>query len=77
MMRMLNLGRGRPSSGADAGLVRRVGGGGLGGVGRLLPCRLFWLVRGWGRMRLFSSALALAGLEVLGLGGFGVGGRGA
>ena len=61
-------GWGGGSSVADAGLVGRVGGG-VWGVGRLLPCCLFWPVGGSGRVRLFSSALALAGLEVLRLGG--------
>ena len=55
------------SSGADARLVGRMGG--VRGVGRMLSCRLFWPFGGWVRVRLFSSALALAGLEVEGLGG--------
>ena len=49
--------------------------GGVRGVGRLLPCRLFWL--GWERVRPFSVSLAWVGLEVVGLGGRGVGRRGA
>ena len=53
------------------------GSGGLRGIGRLLPCRLFWLAGGWGRVRLFFASLALVGLEVVGLGGRGVGRRGA
>ena len=52
MMRIL----GRPGGGG--GQVGRTpgwsgGSGGLQGVGRLLPSRLFWLVRGWGRVRIF------------------------
>ena len=46
--------------------------GGVRGVGRLLPCYLFWLAGGWWRVPLFSSSLALVGLEVVGLGGRGV-----
>ena len=42
--------------------------GGLRGVGRLLPCRLFWLAGGWGQVRLFSVSLAWEGLELVGLG---------
>ena len=52
------------------------GSGGVRGVGGLLPCHLFWLAGGWGRVRLFSASLALLGLEVVGLGGRGVGRRG-
>ena len=48
------------------------GSGGLRGVGRLL---LSWL--GWGRVRPFSVSLAWVGPEVVGLGGRGVGRRGA
>ena len=46
---------------------------GVRGVGRLLLCRLFWL--GWGQVRPFSVSLARVGLEVVGLGGRGVGRR--
>ena len=53
------------------------GSGRVGGVWRLLPCCLFRLARGWGRMRLFFASLALVGLEVMGLGGRAVGRRGA
>ena len=53
------------------------GSGGVRGVGRLLPCCLFWLAGGWGQVRLFSASLALVGLEVVGLGGRGVGRRGS
>ena len=62
MMRMLGLGFPEWS-------------GGVRGVGRLLPCRLFWL--GWGRVRPFSVSPAWVGLKAVGLGGRGVGGRGA
>ena len=62
MIRMLGPGGGRTPSWSG-------GSGGVRGVGRLLPCCLFWLVGGWGRVRLFSAALALAELEVVGLGG--------
>ena len=48
---------------------------GVRGVWSLLPCRLFWL--DWGRVRLFSVLLAWVGFEVVGLGGRGVGRRGA
>ena len=51
------------------------GSGGVRGVWGLLPCLLFWL--GWGRLRLFSVSLAWMGLELVGLGGRGVGRRGA
>ena len=53
------------------------GGGSVGvrGVGRLLPCRLIW--PGWDRVRPFSVSLAWVGLEVVELGGRGVGRRGA
>ena len=50
--------------------------GGMRGVGRLLPCRLFWLAGGLGRVRLLSVSLAWGGLEVVGLGGHGVGRKG-
>ena len=70
MMRMLGPGGGRAQSWSG-------GSGGVRGVGRLLPCCLFWLVGGWGRVRLFSATLALAGLEVVGLVGLGDGRRGA
>ena len=46
-------------------------------VGRLLPCCLFWLVAGSRRVRLFSVAFALAGVDVVGLGGGWVGRGGA
>ena len=48
------------------------GSGGVRGVWRLL---LSWL--GWGRVRPFSVSLAWVGPEVVGLGGRGVGRRGA
>ena len=48
------------------------GSGGMRGVGRLL---LSW--PGWGRVRPFSVSLAWVGLEVVELGGRGVGRRGA
>ena len=70
MVRMLGPGRGRTPSWL-------AGSGGVRGDGRLLPYLLYWLVGGWGRVRLFSTALALEGLEVVGLGGRGVGRRGA
>ena len=50
---------------------------GVRGVGSVLPCRLFWLAGGWRRVPLFSASLALVRLEVVGLGGCGVGRRGA
>ena len=50
---------------------------GPGGGGRLLPCCHFWLVGGCGRVRRLAAALALAGQEVVGLGGCVVGRRGA
>ena len=53
------------------------GSGGVRGVGRLLPCCLSWLAGGLGRVRLFSALPALVGLEVVALGGRGVGRRGA
>ena len=58
---------------AWSGFAGRVGG--MRGVGRLLPCRLFWL--GWGRVRLFSVSIAWVGLEVVALGGREVGRGGA
>ena len=67
MIRMLGPGGGGGPVGRTPGWS-----GGLGGVRvirRFLPCRLFWSVGGLGRVRLFFSALALAGLEVVGLGG--------
>ena len=66
MMKMLDPGGGRAPSWSG-------GSGGCGGLGMLLPCCPFWLVGGWGRVRLFSAALVLAGLEVVGPGGRGVG----
>ena len=48
------------------------GSGGVRGVGRLL---LSWL--GWGRVRPSSVSLAWVGPEVVGLGGRGVGRKGA
>ena len=51
--------------------------GAVRGVGRFLPCCLFWLAGGQGRICLFFAALALVGLEVVGLGGGGVGRRDA
>ena len=65
---MLGGGGGGGSSGADAGFVGRVGGG-VAGVERLLPWCIFWPVGSSGLVGLFSSALALAGPEVVGLGG--------
>ena len=50
---------------------------GVQGVGRLLPCRRFWLAWSWARVRPFFASLALVGLELVGLGGRGVGRRGA
>ena len=70
MMRMLGPGGGRTASWSG-------GSGGVRGAVRLLPCCLFWLIGGWGRVSLFSTALALAGLEVVGFRGRGVGRRGA
>ena len=69
MIRMLGPGGGRMPSWSG-------GSGGVQGVWRLLPCCLFWIVGGSGRVRLFFAALALAGVEVVGLGGGGVGRRG-
>ena len=64
MMKMLGRGGGRgPSQSGESG--------GMPEVGRLLPCFLFWFVGGWRRLCLFFAALALAGLEVVGLGGVG------
>ena len=48
------------------------GSGGVRGVGRLLLSSL-----GWGRVRPYSVSLAWVGPEVVGLGGRGVGRRGA
>ena len=56
--------------GADAELVGRVGGG--AGGWKVVAFCIFWLVGGFGRVCLFSAALALAGLEVVGLEGRGV-----
>ena len=54
------------------GLGSSAGSGGMRGVGRLLLFRL-----GWGRVRPFVVSFAWVGLEVAGLGGHGVGRRGA
>ena len=54
------------------GLGSSGGSGGMRGVGRLLLFRL-----GWGRVRPFVVSFAWVGLEVAGLGGHGVGRRGA
>ena len=70
MTTMLGPGGGRAPSWSG-------GSGGVRWVRRFLPCFFFWLVGGWGRVRLFSAALALARLEVVGLGGRVVGKRGA
>ena len=70
-MRMLGPGRrGGPVGGTP---------GWSGGSGRVraarrpLPCRLFWSFGGQGRVRLFFFPLTLAGLDVVGVGGRGVG----
>ena len=74
MMRWLSLGGGGGSSGADARLVRKVGAGAGVSESAALPSILAcWGLR---RVRLFFSGLAVAGFEVVGLGGPGVGRRG-
>ena len=67
MMRLLGPGLGGGPAWQTPGWS--AGSGGMRGFGWLLPCCLYRPVAGWGRVRLFSSALALAGLEVVGLGG--------
>ena len=73
MMRMLGPGAAVVVAGGRMMRILRPGwsggSGGARGVGRLLPCRLFWLAGGWGRVRLFSAPLALVGPEVVGVSG--------
>ena len=54
--------------------------GGLGGGARgweVVALPIFWLAGGWGPVRPFSVLLAWVGLEVVALGGRGVGRKGA